>query len=283
MNHHNQWKAIYYESLSLRHTSLGVALLVMCAHYTACVCPVERHCIGTPFQSLVYSAPIEVEPLPLHEEEDRDYSIGIIDPISFIYEQLVNGPPPVVEEPPATTDPVEVDTDTDTGYSGMIQICVIHAVSLVSFLTLLLPTVYTSFSAKSAAMWTLGSISICCSLASWCVCMYAYSFDTLRKLSMCVCMHLTMQLMNAQASVAEHDPSIPLYMPTWIARGVKVTQGIVLCYIAHSSDALSDFDTLDFYMNHTWGVAIAEVVKHCVIAPIMWLVGMTVTTKLKYE
>jgi hypothetical protein len=35
-----------------------------------------------------------------------------------------------------------------------------------------------------------------------------------------------MQLLGAQGFLADKDPSVPIYMPLWVARGVNVAQGL---------------------------------------------------------
>jgi hypothetical protein len=56
--------------------------------------------------------------------------------------------------------------------------------------------------------------------------MLVYSCYKLRQLSLCLGMHLAMHLLHAQGFLAEQDPSVPIYMPAWVARGVNVAQVI---------------------------------------------------------
>jgi hypothetical protein len=112
--------------------------------------------------------------------------------------------------------------------------------------------------------------------------MCIYTFDILLKLSLCLAMHLAMQLLDLQGFLADKDPFVPLYMPIWVARGVNIAQGILLCYIAHSSGSIADFDTVQFYMNHVFSIAMSEIVKRFFLGPIMLLISMTVKNKTKY-
>jgi hypothetical protein len=291
MHEHSEWKSVYYDALSSRNLPLGTILLVMTAHYACCV-GVTKHGIGsgremfvgTPFHHLRRNIKSCVN--TSIENDTTPEKLGIRDPISFIYDSCMilirekNDTPNV----PNVTGVCNVTSDTDEvdDHSGMIQVCVLHAISLGSFIALWLPTTYSNFSTKSSALWTIGSISVCCSFASWSLCMFIYTFDVLRKLSICLSVHLTMQLLNAQCFLADKDPSVPIYMPIWVARGVNVAQGMLLCYIIYSEGSISEFDTTQFYMNHVWAVGISELVKQFIIGPIVLLVGMTVRTKMKY-
>jgi hypothetical protein len=221
MHENSQWKAVYYDALASRSIPLGTILLVMAAHYACCV---DSH-VETPFHGLKNKFDsCSNTSLP---ENVTHVKLSIPDPISFIYASCMtltrnaSGVLNASSVPNATSNVSSVDDR-----SGLIQVCVMHAISLGAFLALLLPTTYTNFSTKSAALWTIGSISVCCSFASWSLCMFVYTFGMLRKLSLCLSIHLTMQLLGAQGFLADKDPSVPIYMPLWVARGVNVAQGL---------------------------------------------------------
>jgi hypothetical protein len=96
-------------------------------------------------------------------------------------------------------------------------------------------------------------------------------------------MHLTMQFLYSQGFLAQSDPSVPMYMPVWVGRGMIVAQGILLCYIAHSGDSIAQYDTTQFYMNHVWAAVLAQATRQLVMVPIVLILGMTVSTKKKYD
>jgi hypothetical protein len=261
----SQWKDVYYEGLISRHVSLSIILLVVVSHYVSC------DTIQIPFR--IPSSTPAPAPVPT---TIPDAPGGSRDPVSFIYDSFMHLE--VVENVSVVAVVENVEKVPDD-HVGLVQLCTIHAIALGSFLALWLPTTYTTFSAKSSAMWTIATMSICCCLASWSVCMLLYTAVELRKLSLCLSMHLAMQLLHSQGFLAAQDPSVSIYMPIWVARGIHVAQGFLLCYIAHSSDSIAQYDTGQFYMNHVWAVGIAEIVKQVVMAPVMLLVGMTLTTK----
>jgi hypothetical protein len=259
---------VYYEGLVSKCVPLSLILLVMTSHYVSCL-------PSTPFHPLMQVRPvinvtIVEEPTPVFHASD---------PVSFIYDSFMefHHVSPVVPVVPV----VDVVNVADH-HSGLTQLCVMHTIGLVSFIALCFPTSYIDFNTKSSAAWTIASISIVCSCASLCVCMLLYMVASLRQLSLCLSMHVTMQLLHSQGFLMEKDASVPIYMPMWVARGVNIAQGMVLCYIAHSVGSISEFDTSQFYMCHVWALVVAQVIKQFIMGPIMLLVAMTVSTKVKY-
>jgi hypothetical protein len=284
MHENSRWKMVYYDALASRHLPLGAIQLVMVAHYTCCLGSGTEVFVGTPFYEQRSSTEsCKNTTVPNNTAYEKTY---IRDPLSFVYDSCMM----LTRDRNTTSSSLNASSACNVtlkahdmhDHSGMVRLCVMHAISLGSFIALWLPTTYTNFSTKSSALWTIGSISVCCCFASWSLCMFIYTFQTLRKLSLCLSVHLTMQLLNALGFLADKDPSVPIYMPMWVARGVNVAQGMLLCYISYSQGSMSQFDTAQFYMNHVWAVGISELVKHAILGPIMLLLAMTVTIKTKY-
>jgi hypothetical protein len=288
MHENSLWKGVYYDALVCRNIPIATILLVTTAHYACCV-GITKHDVGSGTHERFIGTPFR----PMNrkiELADNNASApnntipenwNMRDPLSFIYDSyttLTLDRSNTLNPPNTTLKADQVDAHT-----GITQVCVMHTISLASFIALWLPTTYTNFSTKSSALWTIGSISVCCSVISWSLCMSMYSFEVLRKLSLCTAMHLTMQLLDALGFLTHKDPSIPIYMPIWVARGVSIAQGMLLCYIAYCGGSMADFDTTQFYMSHVWAVGISELVKIVILGPITVLIGMTVTTKIKYD
>jgi hypothetical protein len=207
----SQWRSVYYTGLVLRHTPLVICLFVMVSHYVSC------DNIMTPFHGLLSRA---AEPIILPTATSIPTTDVMLDPVSLLYDAFMAMDKPETPE----VVPEEVHIPQIDHHVGVIQICVMHAISLGSFMALWLPTTYSHFAAKSSGMWTIASIAIGCCSASWMVCMLVYSCCKLRQLSLCLAMHLAMHLLHAQGFLAEQDPSVPIYMPVWVARGVNVAQ-----------------------------------------------------------
>jgi hypothetical protein len=292
MHENSLWKGVYYDALVSRNLPIGMILLVLTAHY-ACCAGITRHDVGSTREMFI-ETPLHLMKRNLEPHKNASTpnkttheNWNIRDPLSFIYDSCVtltqdrsntlNAP----DESNVNNTSLKGDAADD--HSGMMQVCVMHAISLGSFIALWLPTTYTNFSTRSSALWTIGSISVCCSFTSWALCMCIYRVEVMRKLALCVAIHLNMQLLDAQGFLTDKDPSIPIYMPIWVARGVNIAQGMLLCYIAYCGGSMAAFDTSQFYMNHVWAVGISELVKKTILGPITILVGMTVTTKIKYD
>jgi hypothetical protein len=144
----SQWKHVYYTGLVLRHTPLMISLFVMVSHYVSC----EN--IITPFHGLVARAakPI-IPPIPTSIPTTG----AMQDPLSMLYEAFMVAEVPATPEIPLVFE--EVRTLPIDHHVGVIQICVMHAISLGSFVALWLPTTYHHFAAKSSGMWTIASIA----------------------------------------------------------------------------------------------------------------------------
>jgi hypothetical protein len=180
MHENSLWKGVYYDALVSRNLPIGMILLVLTAHY-ACCAGITRHDVGSTREMFIET--------PLHRmkrnlEPHKNASTpnktthenwNIRDPLSFIYDSCVtltqdrsetlNAP----DESNVNNTSLKGDAADD--HSGMMQVCVMHAISLGSFIALWLPTTYTNFSTRSSALWTIGSISVCCSFTSWALCM----------------------------------------------------------------------------------------------------------------
>jgi hypothetical protein len=271
---YNQWKNVYCDGLSIPSSLI---ILVMVAHYVSCA-RVSSHTttIITPFHVPDITNVTDIINVTIIAKPAKYPT----DPLSVLYDSFMV--PETLKEEAMDPTP-EVTTPEIDNHIGMLQVCAMHVVSMGSFLALWLPTTYSSFSTKSSASWTIGSISICCCFTSWATCMVLYKFDAMRRLSLCLSMHLTMQFLYSQGFLAQSDPSVPMYMPVWVGRGMIVAQGILLCYIAHSGDSIAQYDTTQFYMNHVWAAVLAQATRQLVMVPIVLILGMTVSTKKKYD
>lgn len=296
----SDWKSFYYEGLSSRRLPIDLIFITVAAHYMCCT-GITRVFWDTGIQKHGEMMPILT---PLHllknsmqschnssilEKENEDVAAIIesswIDPLSYIYETAANVlNEPIKDDPdPPSQPPLDPEPTVIDNHCGIHQICIMYSASIGLFLAVWLPGTYNKFCTKSAAVWTIGSISATCSFSCWCVCMFMYSTPSLRKLSLCVSMHLPLQLLDAYGFLAHADPSAPIYMPMWVERGIRMGQGIMICYITHSTGSLSEFHTLDFYMSHMWSVAVIEVIRTLLLGPIVLLLGMTSCSKSKYD
>lgn len=226
MHEHSKWKMVYYDALASRILPLGTILLVMVAHYVCCV-GITTHGLGsekgmfidTPFRRP--SGSIEsCENTTIPNDTVPD-AWRIRDPLSMIYDSGILftrdiNDTPNVHNVSSVCNVTSNSTEVDD-HSGMIQVCVLHAISLGSFMALWLPTTYSNFSTRSSALWTISSIAVCCCFVSWSLCMWLYTFDVLRKLLLCLSIHLTMHLLGAQGFLVHNDPSVPIYMPICVA------------------------------------------------------------------
>jgi hypothetical protein len=279
----SRWKEMFYKGLVSRHTPLGVTLLVVASHYVSC--NHQSQSVQTPFHSKFPTVPVSVAnetvvPLVVVTVAPRD-------PVSLIYDALMfaqDRVPPTMPPPSNETsgsEGVEEAIETLDLRAGLVQVCAMHAMSLGAFVALWLPTTYMNFSTRSSAVWTVGSISFACFATSVGVCMIIYRY--VPRLGLCLAMHLTTHLLRAHSFLVERDASVPVYRPVCVARGLVVAHGVLLCYIAHAGHAIACYDTTDFYMNHLWAVGITGLVKQLLLAPVVLLVGMTVTPKLKSQ
>ena len=137
MEEHSQWKLVYYEGLSSRNLPLGTMLLVMIAHYVGCVNG-GRGTVATPFHFFrnTTSIPHNATPTPPVSEHWRVVSLTQ-DPLSFMYNSFLLLTGDVDESSKAchTSEEAEEEEEADD-HSGMIQVCVMHAISLGSFIAL---------------------------------------------------------------------------------------------------------------------------------------------------
>jgi hypothetical protein len=147
----SQWKNVYYTGLVLRHTPLIISLLVMVSHCVSC------GGVLTPFHGLL----TRVEtPITLPAPTSVPATVVPLDPVSLLYDAFMATEVPETPEIPLV--PEEVHLPQIDHHVGVIQLCVMHAISLGSFLALWLPTTYSHFAAKSSGMWTIASIAIGC-------------------------------------------------------------------------------------------------------------------------
>lgn len=283
MDEDRDWKTHYYNSIVCRRLPNIVLVMVLISHYVSCThvsIDNDRSSISTP---LHYLKNWSVESCPLDEpvlKSEAEYVEN--DPLSLIYDTVVllweHERIVAIPETREETVPVIIPNDDK---SGVLQLSVLFLIASTVVITLWFPATYMSFSTKSSAVWTIGTLSIVCNFTGWCVCMLIYTQGPLRKMSLCLSMHLTMQLLDSfGAFVLCSDATLPIYMPIIVSNGIRVGQGILLWYIAQSTGSISTFDTTEFYMDHMWALGICGVFKSLVLSPIIILLEMTSFSRL---
>jgi hypothetical protein len=303
------WRTYYRELLIKNTVTVPLFILVLCVHYFCCIgtCSnilatdsTNMHRIHTPLHT-IYSkyfavdinisstepTPAPVEDIPATREWGSLATIVRVDPFSFNYTSVGGGVD--TDEPVAdpvddshksndTTQPPPTVKDTADINLPAQPIFDMFGIAILSFMIMWIPSIYTPFVCKASDVWLMGNCVLLLYFISWCSCIFTYAICHMHRVAYCMAMHMCVQHQYMLSVLVFNASDIPIPFPKILGSILGFGAAIILFYISHACGThLSFFNSLDFYMSHTWAFILIELLR---IIPYRMVTGtMLVETK----
>jgi hypothetical protein len=286
-----RWRTYYKELLIKNTVTVPLFILVLCVHYFCCVgtCsdilatdPTNMHRIQTPLHTIYskyFSSNVNVsttEPQPVKNvQAPKEWgslaTIVRVDPFSFIYTSVGGGID--TDEPlgdtmddsykpnNATEDPPIVKDTSDFNLPAQ-PIFDMFGIAILSFMIMWIPSIYTPFVCKASDVWLMGNCVLLLYFISWCSCIFVYTIGHMHRVAYCMTMHICVQHQYMLSVLVFNASDIPIPFPKILGSILGFGAAIILFYISHACGThLSFFNSLDFYMSHTWAFILIELLR----------------------
>jgi hypothetical protein len=291
-----RWRVYFQQLLVQNSTSVPLFILVLLVHYFCCtsVCKHEVgstqsnasyvynvHQIQTPLV-YIYSKYFNTTPTvsihtelpeapvdtPIQREWGSLASSVRDDPFTFVYTSIQglrfteadteDGSCKVDDSVPESPPPV---VTAEIVFLPQ-PIFDMFGISILSFMIMWLPSIYTPFVCKASDVWLMGNTVLLIYFSSWTFCILTYAIGGMHRVAYCVAMHTCIQLQYKLFVLVLQSSDIPIPFSKLFASVLGVGVATILFYILHACGTnLSYFNSLDFYMSHMWAFILMEFMR----------------------